>query len=316
MTLGYVARGLVQMLGAHFIVSTLLSLAVALAWRGVAAAPTRASVTARRLFALRLLPSAGGLLTGLLVALGYALWESRAEHERVGVVALIAAAGGVVVAASASIGFLMTISCTSRIRRELVAAGRGTMPTRPLPASIIDTPFPVVAIVGLVASRLFVARSVVDACSSEEFEAVLAHEQAHARQHDNLRRLAMAAAPDVLGLCRSGRRLEAAWMQAAELAADEWAAARGDSGLHLASALVKVARLATPPVNPLPASALYRGEPITERVQRLLDPPATTDIRPWPAWARALTRAALVAAALASLSWLHAAAERLLLLGQ
>ena len=150
MTLGYVARGLVQMLGAHFIVSTLLSLAVALAWRGVAAAPTRASVTARRLFALRLLPSAGGLLTGLLVALGYALWESRAEHERVGVVALIAAAGGVVVAASASIRLLMTISCTSRIRRELVAAGRGTMPTRPLPASIIETAFPVVAIVGLV----------------------------------------------------------------------------------------------------------------------------------------------------------------------
>ena len=316
MTLGYVARGLVQVLGAHFIVSTLLSLAVALAWRRVAAAPTRASVTARRLFALRLLPSTGGLLTGLLVALGYVLWESRVEHEQVGVVALIAVAGGVVVATSASIRLLVTISCTSRIRRELVAAGRGTMPTRPLPASIIETAFPVVAIVGLVVSRLFVARSVVEACSSEELEAVLAHEQAHAQQHDNLRRLAMTAAPDVLGLYPDGWRLEAAWVQAAEFAADEWAAARRDGALHLAAALVKVARLAMGPADPLPASALYRGEPIAERVHRLLDPPVTSDARPWPAWTRAILCAALAAAALASPPWLHVAAERLLLLGQ
>ena len=84
MTLGYVVRGLVQAFGAHFIVSTVLSVAVALVWRRAAFAKTRASVTARRLFALRLLPSAGGLLAGLLVALGYALWESRTDHEPAG----------------------------------------------------------------------------------------------------------------------------------------------------------------------------------------------------------------------------------------
>ena len=316
MTLGYLARGLVQVLGAHFIVSTLLSLAVVVVWRRAAVAPTSASVSARRLFLGRLLPSSAGLLAAILVTAGYVRWEERVESEVVGAVAVAVAFAGLAAIARAAACGAMVFWRTFRIRRALTKSIASTLPTRPLPASVIDTDFPVVAIVGLFAARLFVARRVLDACSAEEVEAVLAHEHAHVRQHDNLRRLAMAVAPDVLGLCRAGRRLEAAWMQAAELAADEWAAARGDSGLHLASALVKVARLAAPPVNPLPASALYRGEPITERVQRLLDPPATTDIRPWPAWARALSHAALVAAALASLSWLHAAAERLLLLGQ
>ena len=75
-------------------------------------------------------------------------------------------------------------------------------------------------------------------------------------------------------------------MHAAELAADEAAAGGLDRGVHLAAALVKVARLATTiPSDPLPASALYRGEPITERVHRLLAPPPVSEVRRWPTWA-------------------------------
>lgn len=312
MTLGFLGRGVVQALGAYFIVSTVLSLAVTLTWRLVAAAPTRASVVARRLFALRLLPSVGGIATAILVALGYALWEPRTEYERAGWVALAAAAGGAVLVVMAAAGFLTAMASTARIRRALVAATRGALPTEPLPASIIETAFPVVAIVGLVLPRLFVARNVLEACSPEELDAVLAHEQAHARQHDNLRRLALAAAPDVLGLCGGGRRLDEAWKQATEFAADEAAAREPNGGLHLASALVKVARLATGPLDPVPASALYQGEPIAERVRRLVDPPATSEARSWPPLARGVACAACVGAALLSMPWLHDAAERLL----
>jgi Zn-dependent protease with chaperone function len=316
MTLGYVARGLVQALGAHFLVSAILGLAVALFWQRVALVPARAAVTSRRLFALRLLPAAGGVLAGVAVMVGYVLWEKRVVGETVGPVALGAAAAGLAMVVHAGVRLSVVLARTFRIRRELVARVVSTLPTRPLPASIIDTTFPVVAIVGLVASRLFVARSVLEACSPDEFDAVLAHEHAHARQYDNLRRLVVAASPDALGLWRCGRALETAWLQAAELAADETAAAACQRGVSLASALVKVARLAGAPADPLPASALYRGEPIAERVHRLLDPPPAPDWRPWPVWARALTLGSALAAAVASLPSLHTAAELLLALGR
>jgi Zn-dependent protease with chaperone function len=316
MTLGFVARALVQILGTYFVVSTLLSVAVVLGWPLVAATPARASVAARRLFILRLVPALGGLATAVLIAVAYGIWEPRVEYERVGWVALAAAAGGAMLLAIAAAGLLTAMVSTARIRRRLVAATRGTLSTAPLPASIIDTAFPVVAIVGLVLPRLFVARSVLDACSPEELDAVLAHEQAHAREHDNLRRLAMAAAPDVLGLCAGGSRLDAAWKQAAEFAADEAAARGRDGGLHLASALLKVARLATGPLEPVPASALYHGEPIAERVRRLVDPPHAGETRPWPAWARSGASILLVGAALAALPLLHAGAEAVLSLGR
>jgi Zn-dependent protease with chaperone function len=316
MTLGYVARGLVQALGAHFLVSAILGVAVALLWQRVALVSARASVTSWRLFALRLLPAAGGLLASVLVMVGYVMWEVKVDSETVGPVALTAAAAGLATLLHAATRLQVVITRTVRIRRELAARVESTLPTRPLPASIIDTTFPVVAIVGLVASRLFVARSVVEACSAEEFDAVLAHECAHARQYDNLRRLAMAASPDLLSVSSEGRALETAWLQAAELAADEIAAAGCQRGVSLASALVKVARLAAPPVAPLPASALFRGEPIAERVHRLLDPPEAPEWRPWPVWARALMLCSALAAAVASLPAFHNAAELLLALGR
>lgn len=316
MTLGFIARGLVQGLGAHLIVSTLLSLAVLVVWRRVATAQTRASVTARRLFALRAVPSVGGLVTGSLVALGYVIWEPRVEHEPVGWAALVAAVGGAVVVVAAALRVVTTSAYTSRLRRVLVAARRGTLSAEPLQASMVETVFPVVAIVGLTRPTLFVARSVVEACSPAELDAVLAHELAHARQHDNLRRLVMVAAPDWLGLGPGGRQLDASWRQAAEFAADESAAAGRDGAVHLAAALVKVARLAVSPPDPMPASALYQGDPIAERVRRLLDPPAARDERPWPAWARGWILVAALGLAVAAVPALHRAAEYLLALGR
>jgi beta-lactamase regulating signal transducer with metallopeptidase domain len=172
-----------------------------------------------------------------------------------------------------------------------------------------------VAVVGLVTSRLFVARRVIEVCTPEEFDAVVAHEHAHARAHDNLRRLAMTATPDLLALLPAGRRLLEAWTMAAELAADERAARRTPGGLHLAAALVKVARLAVTPAPPLTASTLFEGQPITERVRRLLDPPATPTHAQDPTWLRAIAALLLLAAAVAALPVIHTASEHLLKLG-
>ena len=73
-----------------------------------------------------------------------------------------------------------------------------------------------------------------------------------------------------------------------------------------------MARLATTPSEPLPASALYRGEPITERVHRLLESVPAEAPPPWPQWLRATACVAIVAAALIALPALHVVAERIL----
>jgi Peptidase family M48 len=72
---------------------------------------------------------------------------------------------------------------------QAVRADRECEPAR-LPAfKIVDSPYPFAYCTGLLRSRLLVSRGLIDMISADELDAVLAHEQAHARRHDNLRRL-------------------------------------------------------------------------------------------------------------------------------
>jgi hypothetical protein len=113
----------------------------------------------------------------------------------------------------------------------------------PRTAWAVHVPFPVVAVVGALRPQLFVARQVVDTCTSDELAAIVAHEAAHVAARDNLVRLLFYITPGS-GLCsRIGDPLERAWLAAAEEAAD-LAAGRLSGTLELASALTKVARLA------------------------------------------------------------------------
>ena len=315
MTLGFLARALIQAAAAHLIVSTLVSLAVAITWPAVAARRGPAIIVARRLFRARMAPSAAGLAAAMLVLMAYALWEPRVDVEPVGAVARATAAAGAVLTGAAVIRGARALRHSRDVQRALVRASGGALPALPMPAFLIESRFPIVAVVGLVMSRLFVARRVIEVCTAEEFDAVVAHEHAHARAHDNLRRLAMTASPDLLALLPAGRRLQEGWTEAAELAADEWAARHTAGGLHLAAALVKVARLAVTPAPPLTASTLFEGQPITERVRRLLAPPPAPVHVPGPTWRRAITVLLLLGAAVASLPAVYAAAEQILKLG-
>jgi Zn-dependent protease with chaperone function len=141
-----------------------------------------------------------------------------------------------------------------------------------MPAYAIDTDAPVMALVGVLRPRLLITRPVLEALTDEELRASVAHELGHQRAWDNLKRLAMRAAPDLLFATGAAHLLERRWAAAAERVADRRAGDSGRERCALASALVKVARL-TPPVNPVadPISALVDGGDITARVESLLD---------------------------------------------
>ncbi|MCC7178008.1 MAG: M48 family metalloprotease [Acidobacteria bacterium] len=273
MSLGFFARGLVLVLAAHALVSTVVALAVLLVERG-RQRDALPRTSAGQLWLLRVEPSLAALAVAWIgVPLAFVLWEPRVETEPAGPVALAAAAVGALLIASGAWRAGRVLWQTRCAHAALRQATRAVLPAMPVPAFLVETPFPVVALVGLARSRLFVARAVIKACTADELRTVMRHELAHARSRDNLRRIALIASPDILSWMPAGPRMQDAWAQAAELAADDLAARCPADRLHLASALVKVARLASTPAGPLPASALYGGEPIAERVRRLVDPP-------------------------------------------
>jgi Zn-dependent protease with chaperone function len=83
-----------------------------------------------------------------------------------------------------------------RLGRRWLREGRPLeLPGAPAAAYRIRDPFPVVSVVGILRSRLFVAEQVVERLSKSELEAVLAHEAGHLAAHDNLKRLALRLAP-------------------------------------------------------------------------------------------------------------------------
>src|SRR5262249_34689178 len=140
----------------------------------------------------------------------------------------------------------------------------------------VDVDTPIMALVGVLRPTLLITRGVVEALTREELRAAVAHELGHFRARDNLKRLAMRAAPDLLGMTPAAAAIETRWAWAAEHAADNRACDSEQARCALASALVKIARL-TPPRTPLaqPISTLVDGGEIASRVQRLLSGPST-----------------------------------------
>ena len=145
---------------------------------------------------------------------------------------------------------------------------------------------PVMAVTGLLRPRVFVSQPIVAALNDEELTAALGHEFAHVRAHDNLKQLLLRITqrPRWLG---ESLHLKS-WITASEVLADRTAIEGGVSPYHLASALVKVARLsaAAALVPAIAASHLVpdcAGSAVASRVLQLreiLDRPATNSSAP------------------------------------
>ena len=271
---------------------------------------------ARAYLRLRLAPSVAGLaFVAALFLPAFILLEPPDSGETVGPrMILLALAASLIVARC-----VREASLSWGATRRLVAAWLRKAERLSLPGYVacrayaVPSPFPVVAVVGLWRPFLFVSRRVIDACSDAELDAILAHEAEHLRRRDNLKRLIMRAAPDMLAFTPAARGLERAWQQAAEESADE--AAGPQRSLDLAAALVKLARLANGTVAaPLPVAALCQGGDIARRVDRLTGPAASRsggdgNVRgPWAAMLASATALA-AAVALGALPRVHALTE-------
>jgi Peptidase family M48 len=229
----------------HAAAAMLVSFAAPLAIR--AAGRMRARSAARFLLAMRFAPFAiAFFVVSALCVPSYLSFEPAATTEEAGALCLGAAA-----------------LCVAIWGVSLARGIRAFVDSRDALGSTI-------ALVGIVHPRVVVHEEVRRVLSSEELDAALRHERAHAQSRDNLKRLLMLLAPDAAPFLRAGfASIEGAWKKFAEWAADDEAVAgSADRSVALASALVAVARLGCVKQPALVTSLLDHDLP--PRVNRLL----------------------------------------------
>lgn len=249
------------------VISTVVAAAVAAWWR-VARHPV---LDAHVLLALRLLPSAAGVLLTLgLVAPAFWRFEPTNESEMPGPVLLVLGTMGAIVVSAGVARAARAIAITRRLRQRWLASS-STLPPFDgrTPTHLIDVPYPIVAIIGILRPVFVVSRAVAGGCSADDVRLIAAHERAHLRSSDNLKRLLIDGCPDVLRWTSIGREIAAAWSASAEDAADD-AATGSDrrARIALASVLLRVARMAGA-ATPQLASSLVGLTGVERRVRRL-----------------------------------------------
>jgi Zn-dependent protease with chaperone function len=203
---------------------------------------------ANLLFTIRILPA----LLASLVTFGFVLpsllkFEPRSTSELVGWPLL----GLAVLGASALV--MMSVRAATIVRSTRLVGASWRRHSKKFLLENIDVPIyclddagagpdSVLAVLGFLRPKIFVARQVVDTLTQAELLAAVEHERAHVRSFDNLKQLALKVTrmPDWLNL--SGIP-NSAWTNACEIAADETALASGASVLDLSGALIKVAAL-------------------------------------------------------------------------
>ena len=274
----YFLLGISLTLAFLLLVNMLAALLASITWRMVSgqikdfSANTRAQI----IFGLRVGPVAAALIfVFAFVVPAYLVHEPENSGEVVsGKLAFIAIASSIAVAVA-----VYRVFKTWQVTRRLAAswqkkAVRIEVAGIDVPTFKIVHPFPVMAVVGIFQPQMFIAEQVLKSLNPEELSAAIAHENAHLRSYDNLKRTILQICRDLV-IVPFGKNLDRAWAENVELAADEHAACgNGPVALDLASALLKLARIA-PHRDAQPTfsgSYLFDAQcvDVTERVRRLV----------------------------------------------
>jgi Zn-dependent protease with chaperone function len=275
----YELLGICLVLAALLTINAFTSLAAAAAWC-LLSRPARnfsARTRAETLFIIRTSPPALAVISVVAFLVpSFLAYEPYATTEvvskKLAALALVSAGG---------VGFALWrgarswLATRALLRNWLATAEQIRLPRVGIPTFRIRHPFPIIAVVGTIRPRLFIAEHVLCTLSDAELIAAIAHECGHLAARHNLKRMLMRACRDLLAIVPCGRSIDRAWSENAEAAADEHAADRGAAvALNLASALIEIARMVPPGARPsMPAGAFILGDErhgVMGRVNRLL----------------------------------------------
>lgn len=272
----FAARGIAVAFSVFVIVYCFLSLLVTFTWRGVRRYSLRLTAprAADLLFAVRMFPlAAATLITAALTVPSFLLFEPRTVDEPIGVIPLALGLCGVLLGLYGIVGAILALRRVSRTISSWTSDAEPLSLSSLVPVLRISRAVPALTAVGIVRPSVLVSGVAECVLASGELQTALNHEIAHVRRRDNLKKLLLrfVSFPGM-------SELEAAWLEATEMAADDAAVANASEALDLASALIKLSRMGPfePPAD-LTAALLHSPASVMNaRVERLL---AWTDDR-------------------------------------
>src|SRR6185295_3502259 len=214
----------------------------------------------------------------------YLVYEPHASGESVSwKLGLLAALSAIGVSLAIWRGIRTWLATRALLKEWSANSTRIELEAIGVPTFVLQHSFPIIAVVGAIRPKLFIADHVLESLSTEELAAAIAHEYGHLAARDNFKRSVMRVSRAALLLIPCGRSLDRAWSDASESAADEHAAQQSAIvALNLASALVRIARMiphGQRQIMPAAVSAFLLGGEDTPgvkvRVRRLVELAAT-----------------------------------------
>lgn len=262
----FALHGIAVSLDCFVLLYCLLSVLVATAWRALKPSDVAQESVATILFGLRIIPLiASVIITLALVVPSFELLQPLPITEGMGAIPV---ALGVCALLLIADGVFRAIAAQTRTTRVVTRWLEGACPLH-ANANLAATfqsrrETPPLILVGVRHPKVLVSESTVDLLTPDELRMALQHELEHMKSWDNLKRLIFAFCP-FPGMAK----LESAWSQAAELAADDAAVSSQRDALDLAAALVKLSRLVPVKAAPICSTGFVDGS-IGQRVERLL----------------------------------------------
>jgi Zn-dependent protease with chaperone function len=266
----FVMRGIAVSFSVFVMVYCALSMGVSRFWRAVLGPIQQFPVcrVADFLFVLRMFPLiAAALITAAFTVPSFLLLEPRTIQEPVGGIPLaLGICGatlvilGIVNAVTASRRASRAISAWTRESEQVDCCGR-------VPVLRISQAVPAMTAAGIVHPKVLLSNVAEFLLTPNELQTALKHELAHVSRRDNLKKLLLqiVAFPGMSGL-------QAAWLEATEMAADDAAVASVRDALDLAAALLKLSRF-TPEGRMVDLTAALVHSPasaMNARIERLI----------------------------------------------
>lgn len=261
----FVLRAIMVSLAFFGLLYSFLSVLMLVVWRGLRLCGLEKHISAPGLFTMRVIPFGISASVSLLLTLpSFLLFERHSLDEDLGTFVL---AGCAILIVGA--GIYRVLAAEARTRRvvsafldNVVDLQNNSAP----PAIILAQNVTPLMLVGVRTPRILISSSACKVLSDGELQAAMRHERAHSRSRDNLKKAILNCLP-FPGMAK----LEEAWQEASELAADDRAVSSRTEALDLAAALIKLARHFPCQTMPDLATGLMSGVgSVSSRVERLV----------------------------------------------
>ena len=258
----FALRGIAVSLSCFVLLYCLLSALVAAAWSPLKPSQVAQQSVAAILFALRTVP----LLVSAIVTFALVVPSFRLEPRSIEESMAIPLALGICALLLIAYGVFRVIAAQIRTTRLVTRWLEGTPPLKGDSAITFHSRrgAPPITLVGVRNPRVLVSEDTIAVLSHDELNIALKHELEHIKACDNLKKLIFCFCP-FPGMAK----LERAWSQAAELAADDAAVSNQCDAVDLAAALVKLSRLVPIEASPVCSMGFVAGS-LSQRVARLL----------------------------------------------